>query len=122
MDWILANMRLVLEIVAVVVAILYAAYTKKLLPLIAEVWALIVACAKGNIVGIPDAFLEQVAHEIHDVLPSWLKLVVSVSVIRDVLIRLRDSLVADTGQMFEAAVTHKQRAVMMRAVRDKLQA
>lgn len=104
MAWFLAHLKIIFEVAVVVIAILYALAQGALLPLLLEAWGRIVLWGKDYLRNIPASQFRVWAQLIYDALPTVVRLFVSVDHITNLLIKLRDNLVAGMAPTAGAAM------------------
>lgn len=97
MEWILEHWQLVLSVLAVAMAIVYAIAKGEALTLAAQTFALVVALARQYLAAIPESEFDQWAAAIWRALPSWMRLFISAAAIKSWLLAWRDKLVAATN-------------------------
>ena len=98
LSWLLENVQFVAAIVAVVLAALYAVAHGQAAEKLLAVWGYIVSLAVDILASIPAEEFYAWAQMIHDALPAWAQLFVSVDAITNALMRARDALLAEIGE------------------------
>ena len=98
LNWLLENVQFIAALVAVVLAALYAVANKKALEYLLGLWGYIVSLAVDILASIPAEEFYAWAQMIHDALPAWAQLFVSVDAIANALMKARDALLAEIGE------------------------
>lgn len=98
MEFISTYWQVIVAILGVGLALLYAASQGKLVILLAKAWGTAVLWASDALNNVSDEDFTAWATLIHDKLPVWAKPFISVGVIKSALISLRNALVAEMGE------------------------
>ncbi len=121
LTWLVANYGLVVAILAVILAVLYAYSKGALLDKLALAWGVIVAMAKEVLASIPEKDFEDWATVIYDVLPAWAARFTSVTAIKRTLMKWRDLMVAKQGTKGRLLLAHDKMRALMRDVGDNIE-
>ena len=98
LNWLLENVQFIAALVAVVLAALYAVAHGQAAEKLLAVWGYVVSLAVDILASIPAEEFYAWAQMIHDALPAWAQLFVSVDAIANALMKARDALLAEIGE------------------------
>ena len=118
--WMVAHYELIVGIVAVVLAGVYASYKGIALDLVAQAWGVIVGMAKDVLVSIPESDFEVWAMMIYDALPTWAAAFTSPGALKTTLMKWRDLLAAKYGAQVRGILSDAKMRGLMNDVTEAL--